>query len=786
MKNKSFIDVFGQHIKSESLPVACESATVNYIEINQSSGALFARLAFPVFVDINEILAIESVVAKALNVSVTIEPQYPKETLCDDCFNTIMSLLKRKVAAVNGTFEDAECHYQDGVMQLILAHGGLDIIHATKTDKVLEQLIKTIFGCSVEIVFKGVTHADIDSKEYRLLMEDAEREAALLVQQTSLKLKEEAQSNPTQVKAIKPNKPADPSKLPLDGLPIYLETAKQLFGSSIRERPTALSDLDPYGGTYTVWGRVFDNEMRAFRDGAKLRYTFKMTDQTNSITLILWVDAKRDKSRIEALDNVKNGTCLLAAGIYEYDRFVNDNVMTPKSLAVVSQYVKQDTAVNKRIELHMHTKMSSLDAISDAESLVMRAAEWGHKAVAITDHGVAQAFPDAMNAAVKAKGMGKEIKVLYGIEAYYINDSLDIVQGGSTESLDGDFIVFDIETTGLNAQNDRMTEIGALHVCKGEVLDSFSTFVNPGCPISKKITEITGITDEMVKDAPGEKQALEMFYSFCGDNKVLVAHNAPFDTSFIKAASKRCSIKYFFTSLDTLPICRALYPELKNHKLNTVAAHVGFTDFNHHRALDDARALSHIFVKLIDRLKNQRNITMVDRINTELTGADAKKARPFHMIIFAQNKVGLKNLYKLISWSHLHNFYRKPRITKTKLLEHREGLLIGSACEQGELFQAVFSGKAWGDLCDIARFYDFLEIQPISNNAFMVRNGTVKDENQLKDFNQTIVRLGEKLNIPVCATCDVHFMDPEDEVFRRILMAGQGFADADIQAPLYF
>ncbi|MDD4414836.1 MAG: PolC-type DNA polymerase III [Oscillospiraceae bacterium] len=767
------------------LPSACEFATVNYIEINQSSGALFAKLTFPVFVDINEIQAIESAVAQALNASVTIEPQYPKETLCNDCFNTIMSLLKRKVAAVNGTFEDAECNYQDGIMQINLAHGGLDIILATKTDKVLEQLIKTVFGCSVNIEFKGITHANIDSEEYRLLMEDAERDAALLAQQTASKLIK-TESNPASGKTIKPKKPDDASKPPIDGLPIYLETARPLFGSQILERPTALSELDPYGGTYTVWGRVFYNEMRVFRDGAKLRYTFKITDQTNSITLILWMDTKRDKSKIEALDNVENGTCLLASGIYEYDRYANDNVMNPKSLSVVSQYVKQDNAVNKRVELHMHTKMSALDAVSDTESIIMRAAEWGHKAVGITDHGVAQAFPDAMNTAAKIKKMGKDIKVLYGIEAYYINDSLDIVQGGSTESLDGDFIVFDIETTGLNAQNDRITEIGALHVCNGEVLDSFTTFVNPECPISKKITELTGITDDMVKDAPVEKQALEMFYSFCGDTEVLVAHNAPFDTSFIKAASKRCSMKYLFTSLDTLPICRALYPELKNHKLDTVAAHLGYSDFNHHRALDDTRALSHIFIRLIDCLKNQRNITTADRINTELAGADAKKARPFHMIIFAQNKVGLKNLYKLISWSHLHNFYRKPRITKTKLLEHRDGLLIGSACEQGELFQAVFSGKAWGELCDIARFYDFLEIQPISNNAFMIRNGTVKDENQLKDFNRTIVKLGEKLNIPVCATCDAHFIDPEDEVYRRILMAGQGFEDADMQAPLYF
>ena len=390
-----------------------------------------------------------------------------------------------------------------------------------------------------------------------------------------------------------------------------------------------------------------------------------------------------------------------------------------------------------------------------------------------------------MNAQAKAKKKGKDIKILYGVEAYYINDSIPVVSGGAADSLDGEFIVFDIETTGLGAKNERITEIGAVRMKNGEILDSFDTFVNPEKPIPPKITELTGITDEMVKDAPKEKEGLEAFYSFCGNAKVLVAHNAPFDTSFIKEAARRSKLPYSFTSIDTVPICRALYPSLKNHKLDTVANHLKLDPFNHHRACDDAKVLAEIFLHLITDMKEIKGIESVDGINTLLSGIDTKKVRPYHMIILAKNRTGLKNLYKLVSWSHLHNFYRKPRITKTKLMEHREGLLIGSACEQGELFRAVLDGKQWGELCDIAKFYDFLEIQPLGNNAFMVREGTARDEDQLKDFNRTIVRLGEKLNIPVCATCDVHFMDPEDEIYRRILMAGQGFTDADQQAPLY-
>lgn len=786
-KAKRFKDVFGQYIKNPDLEPIILDSEVRLIEINQKSGAARISLAFSDFIDINGIQKAEKIISEALGISAVIDPTYPPNTLNEGCFPTIMALLKRRVAAVNGAFEGASCHIEDERFMVYLTHGGLNVIQTTKTDSILKKLIQDTFGRHIELVFDGVTEVSTESREYRKLMEEAEREAAL-AKETAIAamVAEPSDRKPAAGKPVTPGKPADPTKPPADGLPIYLETARTVLGPEIREKPVPLSSLEPHGGTYTVWGRVFDSEVRSFRDGTKLRYTYKITDQTSSVTAILWLDVKRDKTKISALEGVEEGSCIIISGVYEYDRFANDNIITPKSIAAVAPYIKQDTAKTKRVELHSHTKMSAMDAVSDAESLVLRAAEWGHKAIAITDHGVVQAFPDAMNAAAKAKKQGKEIKILYGVEGYYINDSIDIVQGNESQAFDGDFIVFDIETTGLNPQNERITEIGALRLCNGEIKDSFSTFVNPGKPISEKITQLTGITDEMVKDAPAEQQAIEDFYAFCGDTKVLVAHNAPFDTSFIMAAAKRCGLPYTFTSVDTVPICRALYPDLKNHKLDTVAQHIGYKDFNHHRALDDARALCAVFSHLIGDMKERHGIAGIGAINKELAGMDAKKARPYHMIILAKNRIGLKNLYKLISWSHLHNFYRRPRITKTKLLEHREGLILGSACEQGELFQAVMNGKSWGELCDIAKFYDFLEIQPIGNNEFMLRDGTAKDENQLREFNRTILRLGERLNIPVCATGDMHFMDPSDEIYRRILMAGQGYEDADNQAPLYF
>ena len=786
MNGVRFAQVFGQYIQNGPVLAECAAAEVNRLTVDQNNGCLRAEVAFPAFVAIDRLEQAERAIAQALSLNASIQPSFPPETLGDDCFPTLIALLRRQSAAVNGTFDGAQCHLEGETMRITLTHGGVDVLAATGTDAALTRLVREVFGRSVTLQFDGVTDVDTESDAYRKLMEDAEREAAFLAREAGMAAAaaQAAEALP-KAAAPKPKKPSDPSAKPEDGLPVYLETAQPLFGQPIRERPTPLSKLEADGGAYTVWGRVFSKDIRAFRDGSRLRYTIQITDQTNSITAIFWADVRRDKAKIEALEAVKNGTCLLMNGIYEFDRFANDNILSPKCMSVVAPYIKQDAAPEKRVELHLHTKMSSMDGVSDAQAMIERAASWGHKAIAITDHGVVQAFPEAMNTAAKLKKNGQEIKILYGVEAYYINDSIPVVEGSGDGSLQGDFIVFDLETTGLSAQNERITEIGAVRVKNGDVTDSFNTFVNPEKPIPPKITELTGITDEMVKDAPREKEALASFYDFCGETRVLIAHNAPFDTGFVKAAASRCGLSYPFSSIDTVPICRALYPSLKNHKLDTVAKHLKLDPFNHHRACDDAKVLADIFVHLARDMKETRGIESVGEINTLLAGVDNKKARPYHMILLAKNKAGLKNLYKLISWSHLHNFYRKPRITKTKLQELREGLIVGSACEQGELFRAVLDGKPWGELCDIAKFYDFLEIQPLGNNQFMVREGMAKDEEQLKEFNRTIVRLGEKLNIPVCATCDVHFMDPEDEIYRRILMAGQGFTDADQQAPLY-
>ena len=789
MSSVTFMQIFSPYLSAGAVSAAVAEAGVEDMRIDKSRGRLTARLDFNTFVDIQALEAAETAVSQGLAAcmplsAVEFAPSYPPECLTPASFDTVAALLSRRHHAINGTLRDAGCRIEEDAVILTLAHGGLDILQATKADTLLVQLIKELFGRVVSIVFDGVTDMSSDNEEYRQMMEEADREAAKRAQERAAAL---AAAAPPPEKGAVPKaiKPADPLHKPADGLPIYMDTVQPLFGPAIREKPVAMNTLEADGSQVTVWGEIFKNESRPNRDGTKTRYTVFITDKTNSVGISVWADHKRDKDKIDVLEGLKKGDCLIVSGKYDYDEWAKSNLLRPRSMALVTKYTRMDRAPEKRVELHMHTKMSMMDAVSTAETLVTRAASWGHKAVAITDHGVVQAFPEAMNTAAKLAKKGQDIKILYGVEAYYINDSAAVVDGQAQGPLDGEIIVFDIETTGLSARNDRITEIGAVRLRGGEVQEEFDTFVNPGIPIPPKITQLTGIDDGMVADAPAEKEALEKFYAFCGDTQVLVAHNAGFDTSFIRAAASRSGMDYPFSAIDTVPICRALYPRLKNHKLDTVAGHLKLAPFNHHRACDDARVLADIFVHLAADMKEQRSITSVEDINTMLSGVDTKSVRPYHQIILVKNLKGLKNLYKLITWSHVKNYHKKPRITKSKLEELREGLIIGSACEQGELFKAIVAGKPWGELCDIAKFYDFLEIQPLGNNRFMLREGMARDEEQLREFNRTVVKLGEKLNKPVCATCDVHFCDPEDEIYRRILMAGQGFSDADNQAPLY-
>ena len=441
---------------------------------------------------------------------------------------------------------------------------------------------------------------------------------------------------------------------------------------------------------------------------------------------------------------------------------------------------KVDSVDEKRVELHCHTTMSTMDGVTPVSKIVERAAKWGHPAIAITDHGGVQAFPDAQIAAKKNK-----IKVLYGVEGYLVDDGVPLALNEKGQNLNDTYVVFDLETTGFSSKNDKIIEIGAVKIKNGEIIGNFSEFVNPKRPIPYKIIELTGINDDMVRNAETIEEILPKFLEFIGDS-VVVAHNASFDCSFISKNCNDLGLTFEPTIVDTVPLCRFLYPELKSVKLNIVAKHLGVKLESHHRAVDDAKATGDILLECIKKTKEEMQIDTLAGLNKIfLEKVDIKKLPTYHIIILAKTQAGIRNLYKLVSEAHIDNFFRRPRTKKSRLMEMREGLIIGGACEAGEIYRAIIGGKSDEEVKDIMRFYDYAEIQPIGNNAYMIEKGSVKDEDELKDINRKIYNLAKEINKPTVATCDVHFLDPHDEAFRRIIMAGQGFGDADNQAPLY-
>ena len=570
-----------------------------------------------------------------------------------------------------------------------------------------------------------------------------------------------------------------------------LQDSDTFYGKPFRGNATAMKDLSLDMGTIIVEGRVFAIEHKELTKRNAWVVKFDMTDNTNSIRVTRFLEAREAKP---ILENVQMGSVLRVQGKLIEDRFENDMVLKPYAMMPGTMPKRKDTAPNgKRVELHLHTTMSNMDALTDTAAAVKQAAAWGHKAIAITDHGVAQSFPDAMKAASKAKvaGTDENIKILYGVEGYYVNDVDDriVVHGEQDIPFDGEYVAFDLETTGLSAQNDCIIEIGAVVMKNGQEVDRFQTFVDPQRMLDKKIVELTGITDDMLVGAPQIQEVLPKFLEFVGD-RVLVAHNSDFDTGFIRAACGRMNIPYHFTAADTLILSQNMLPQLNKFKLDIVSNALSLPDFQHHRAADDAVTCGLIMHRLMNQMTQDLGIHRLQEINDRMTTLRAKgritDRHARHIIILAKNQVGLRNLYHLISDSNLKYFKRVPRIPKSELMELREGLIIGSACEAGELFQAMLDGKSEDELKRIASFYDYLEIQPLANNMFMLTKGMAKDVEQLKEYNRTIVRLGESLGKMVVATGDVHFLNPEDEIFRHILLATKGFDDADKPNPLYF
>ena len=569
-----------------------------------------------------------------------------------------------------------------------------------------------------------------------------------------------------------------------------------LFGKPILGANTPMRDLNLDMGTVIVEGKVFAVDHKELKKRNAWVINFDMTDHTGSVRVSRFMEPGEAKPFLE---NVKVGAVLRIQGRLMINQFDNEMILKPVAMMAGSLPKRVDKAEGmKRVELHLHTNMSSMDALTNTADAVKQAAKWGHKAMAITDHGCCQSFTDALHAVeswkgpLMVEGTDEPFKVLYGCEGYFVNDVDDriVVHGKQDMSFADEFVAFDLETTGLSSHTDTIIEIGAVIMKEGREVDRFQTFVAPGRKLEQKIIELTGITDSMLLGAPTIEEVLPKFLEFVGD-RVLVAHNSDFDTGFIRAACAKLGLPYNFTAADTLILSQNLLPQLNKFKLDIVANALSLPDFNHHRAADDAVICGCIMARLLKKLEEEHDIHNLQEINSVMatlraqSRIDNRHAR--HIILFAKNQQGLRNLYHLISDANLKHFKRgAPRIPKSELMALREGLIVGSACEAGELFQAMLAQKSEDEIKRIASFYDFLEIQPLANNRFMLAKGIAKDDEELREFNRTIVRIGDELGIPVVATGDVHFLNPEDEIFRHILLATKGFDDCDRDNPLYF
>ncbi|MBQ4066212.1 MAG: PolC-type DNA polymerase III [Clostridia bacterium] len=759
------------------------------------------RFSLPFIAKKDDLYKIEKELCDLYELSfVRLLPNYPKELFSLDYMGEIYIEAKRVGAVTHGFFDDCQTSLENGVITISVnySQGGVELLDLGRAGEIVSGIIRSEFGLNYKTVIQRSDEYERHRAEY------LERQAAFLrrTQEQAVEYNRIIEERRRQEEAAEAAKKAQeaPQYKRIDSLFEASEEVDEIEGGVFKSGrmtfdtnssdilygeedfeisdPTALRMVKSNMRSVTVLGKIFKSEAAEIRNSDNMSVTIGITDNDSSVFLKLQMPAAEAEPFAKSM---KSGMCIAAVGSVRADKFGEYNVSV-KGIKKIKWIIRKDNAPVKRVELHCHTNLSSMDAIPAPADVVKRAAAWGHKAIAITDHGNAQGFPTAMLAAEGMKD--NPIKVIYGIEAYFVDDTRRAVFGHTDSDFNDEFIVFDIETTGLSVHNCAITEIGAVKVKNGEVLEEFSIMTDPGMPIPEAITELTGITDEMVKGQPDNVTAVRAFLDFAG-NRLLIAHNADFDTSFIRKVCESEGIPFPNPYLDTVSMSRYVNPELKKHKLDILADYFSLGSFNHHRATDDAAMLSAIFYKMVDKLRDEGIMDFNHLSETMSERADPLKLRTYHQIILAKNKVGLKNLYRLISDSYLTYYRRFPRIPKTRLTELREGLIIGSACEAGELFEAIRSGRGEAEIEEIASFYDYFEIQPIANNRFMIEKGLAKDEDELRDFNRRIVALGEKLGKPVCATCDSHYMDPEDEIYRRILLTGMKFPDADRPSELY-
>ena len=726
--------------------------------------------------------------------------QYTPENLMNEYYDSFLLELDQKSVVERNMLQNASYEFENGnilcltLTDTIVAQGKKDSLSEYLTGVFAERFQRPV---EIRVLYEKAKDSKLKYNEAKLeqeveaIREQSEAVKAKKAQEQKEEKKEEKSASKSTSGGENSNKiSAKSSKSFGKGSYSFVRKATDdpnlIYGRDFDDETIELQNVLGEMGEITIRGKVISMETREIRN-EKTIIMFAVTDFTDSIMVKMFV---RNDQLADILGDIKTGAFLKLKGVTTVDRFDSElNIQSVVGIKKISDFTESrvDTAPEKRVELHCHTKMSDMDAVTDVTTLLKQAHDWGHPAMAVTDHGVVQAFTDA-NHYIESLDKDDPFKVIYGVEGYLVDDLTDVAVNEKGQSLDDMYVVFDLETTGFSPIKDRIIEIGAVKVEHGVITDKFSTFVNPKVPIPFQITQLTSITDQMVMGAPDIETVLPQFLEFIGD-AALVAHNASFDVSFIEQNCRYQDIQPDFTSVDTVSMARILLPTLSKYKLNVVANALHISLENHHRAVDDAGATAEIFVKFVEMLKDRGIYDLAKLNHFGENNADAVRKLPsYHVIILALNEVGRVNLYTLISMSHLKYYARRPRIPKSELSKYREGLLVGSACEAGELYQAILNEKSEERIAKIVNFYDYLEIQPLGNNAFMIadeKNDRVNSNEDLIEINKKIVKLGDQFKKPVVATCDVHFMDPEDEIYRRIIMAGNGFSDADNQAPLY-
>ena len=798
---KSVKDVFGDFKCSSNLI----EAEIENVNLFKKTNRLQVRIMSNKQINLNEIDGFEDYLINRFKVSkASLDIDYKDAKIdfdLDSNWDNIITYIGKKEPFSKAILANSKVQVVDNKLDVNLYMKGASFLLSKKFDKGIGHLVSNLYDKEFEVEFieneltpeiekELIEKRDNEEKEALIALEKKAKEELEEVKERKRlekeeKLQKQQEEDAKRKEELKAQNPELAAKIEAYQNDKKNEESPLILGRSLNIRTDLVKieniPMDENAEVKVcVDGEVLEGSLDS-RDikNEKAIIMFNIFDGTSTIGCKAFLE--KDKAK-EVKSKISKAKGLRIEGIAKYSTYSKEVEIMANTIIEstgIKKEKREDNAEVKRVELHMHTQMSQLDAITPCSDLLKRAVSWGWKSIAITDHGVVQSFPDAHKFLEKT---GADLKVIYGVEAYYCPDKDPCVFNSKGQSIDTEYCVFDLETTGISHITEKITEIGAIKIKNGEIIDTFSTFVNPEKPIPEEVVNVTHITDEMVKDAETIQKVMPKFLDFIGDS-VLVAHNADFDIGFMKYNCESLGLNFDNTYIDTLRLAKAIFPEFGRYRLGYIAEKLGIKVEVAHRALDDVKTLVAVFKEMILKAKDNDAKTIDDFDN--VFEIDFRKLPTYHMIILAQNYVGLKNLYKLVSYSHLDYFYKKPRILKSMLNQYREGLIIGSACEAGELYRAVVSEKSDEDLEEIAEFYDYLEIQPLANNEYLIKEGQVKDWEKLKEFNKKIVQIGEKLNKPVVATCDVHFMDPGDEIYRRILQAGQKYDDADNQAPLY-